>query len=109
MTRNLLAAAAFSLALASGAAFAQTATEQEAARTGMEPFFTDDSMTAVRPVEENQPTFAALPQAEQDEIRATCDSVMAQGGVTTNETTSSIDPDQLPPAITALCEQVSAW
>lgn len=108
--KKTLLTAAFSLMLAGGAAMAQQTDQHEASNSGvMGPFFTDETMTEVRPVEENQVTFQGLAAADQESIRTECASVMAQGGETTNETTASIDPDQLPPAMAALCDQVSAW
>lgn len=109
--KKTLLTAAFSIMLATGAAVAQQAADDgEAGNSGvMGPFFTDETMTEVRPAEENQTTFQSLAAADQETIRSECATVQAQGGETTNETTASIDPDQLPPAIAALCEQVAAW
>lgn len=109
--KKTLLTAAFSIMLASGAAMAQQVDQnREASNSGvMGPFFTDETMTEVRPMEENQVTYQGLAAADQDSIKTECASVMAQGGETTNETTASIDPEQIPPAMAALCDQVSGW
>ncbi len=109
--KKTLLTAAFSIMLATGAAVAQQAVDDgEAGNSGMMgPFFTDDTMTEVRPAEENQTTFQGLAAADQETLRGECATIQAQGGETSNETTASIDPDQLPPAMAALCDQVGSW
>ena len=114
--KKLLTAAVMTLAL-SGAAFAQvsaTASSGEEARDPsdlMGGFYTDDTMTELRSTDEIRTSWDNLSGGERQQLRDVCSVTTAEGGETTidDQTTASIDDENMPQNMADLCEQVNAW
>lgn len=113
----LAAAAAFSMALASGAAYAQQQegeTDMQGPLPGLETFHSDPSMTELRTPDEMRASFGALSAEEQQALRDRCQQAsVAMDTDTTSEgvddqTTASTTNDY-PETFADLCREVNAW
>ncbi|QDZ01393.1 hypothetical protein FQ775_13960 [Nitratireductor mangrovi] len=98
MTMKLLATTVLAIGLGMGGAIAQTTSATSKTGSGpnfkseeeqmmyqdnaeiMGPFFTDETMTTLRPEGEVAETFAAAGADNQAEIRAACDRAMSNRG-----------------------------
>lgn len=123
MSKKLLSAAAMTLMLASGSAFAQVTGDSanlppvESDMPGMADFFTDDTMTELRPSEENQATFMAMAEedrtvwaeaCETDPAMGEADDSTELGSVAEGEaSTTTAAPDESATAM--FCEQMMTW
>ncbi len=114
--KTLLTAAAFTLAL-TGASFAQLSAPADSgadARPNTEvmgSFYTDDTMTELRSTDEIRTSWDNLSGAERQDLQNICSLTTAEGGQTTidDQTTASINDENMPKNMADLCEQVNAW
>ncbi len=124
MSKKLLTAAAMTLMLVSGSALAQNSGDSagvppvESDMPAMGDFFTDDTMSEVRPAEENEATFMAMPEEDRQAWRTHCDGLDAAMGSETDSTetgsiaegeqsTTTAAPDASATAM--VCDQINTW
>ena len=104
MKKTIFAAAALSIALATGGAFAQSNenTAAQADSTNNEalvPFFTDDTMATPRTPDEIRTIFGGMETAEQDSLREQCKMAVERDQPENNSET-------MPAGFPVLCETV---
>lgn len=121
MKNKLLAAAALAFAVSTGAAFAQTATEEGASGEafaqpplpGLESFYTDDTMTDMRTPDEMRASFDALSAEDRLALKNRCEMSTAEATDTTTgvdeQTTASTMETDVPENFAELCAQVNQY
>ena len=121
MRNKLLTAAALAFAMSTGAAFAQSASEEGASGEafaqpplpGLGSFYTDDTMTSMRTPDEIRASYDALSASERQVLKDRCEMSMAEGtdmddGVDQQTTASTMDSD-VPENFAELCAQVNQY